>query len=289
MDISKKSDIINDFKTLAEEYNAVPRFKRHFKTESFKKELSNILKKYEINEEMLLKNMLAAGKLNLAEGCAEHISFLINMIGSAQVGIFKFLSLILIEDSEYKIDKGFVAQFCSMEEALEDTNGVSQPSASTKYQKLWDNAGIPCLLESLILLISAEEEKVYVHNNRWPVSPCCWIAAAENTIKLADMALFALSKDSLYSGIPLQVIIQNIKDRADKTRVISHEAAKTYSNYSEINGAPSGSSSSYAPYPGRVQLAGTMYNQLDYVQKLRTIINETQSIAIFRQYMETSI
>lgn len=42
---------------------------------------------------------------------------------------------------------------------------------------------VPCLLESLIQLISAERTKYKVFNNGWSRNGCCWEAAAENAVK----------------------------------------------------------------------------------------------------------
>ena len=290
MDISKRSSIISDFEDLMRKYKKTPWVIRQFKIASFKKELSNVLNKYEITEEILLKNMLAVGKLRFEERYHEYESFIEKMIDFAQVRVFVFLSCIFKEtlDKENIFYNYYFSPIDFVFNLLSERNGVSDIQRSN-HKPLWNYAGIPCLLESLIQLISAEKTKYTIYNSRWGGVSChCWQVAAEHTIKLADLAFSDLSKDSLYSDVPLQEIIQNIKGRAERVRIISEEDAKLYESFLEINGAPTGSS--FSPCPGHYQVMGAAVSKhVDYIEDLKTIMNETQAILIFQKYIEPPI
>lgn len=242
--------------------------------------MRDILQKQGASEESLIKSFAACGKIT---GDTEKgfIRLLEKSIDRGHLKVISFLSGLL---SDAMKDDNFPWAWTStVFDILSDRNRVS--CSDRDHKPIWKHPGVPCLLESLMQLVSAEKTKYLVYNNRWAgFDYRCWKEAADHAMKLADMAFPELSSDPLYADLRLEDMKTNIQSRASHAYYVSEGEAKSCENYYEINGDPVGSG--WKPLPGRFQVGWAIaLKHLNFVKELKSTMNETQCTLVFERYL----
>jgi hypothetical protein len=274
--------MINSLDELYRIYQTASWWKRTFNGGRFKKEFEALWQKNQANAETLLRCLSSTRRIGWRDDQRNMVYFIERFLDKGYVRLFAFLCCIL-DEKQYdgKSVGSLFSPIYSIFSTLYQRNGVIGEGYSHKPS--WE-PGIPCLLEALIQLISAEKTKYKVNNNRWPsIGSNCWQVAAEHAIELVDLAVPDLAQNPLYAGIQLDEIATFIKKRAADIRILSDVDAKNYTNYREVNGDPPGS---FKPTPGHCQvLAAAASKQVNFVQELRTFSQESGAALVFKVFL----
>ncbi len=261
-------------------YKSASLWKRTFAGGSFKKQFAFILEKNQADEETLLRCFFSTGRIGTKDSQKKHTDFLDKFTERGLLRLFVFLGCVL--DEEQHTDD-FFGPIDSIFSTLSDMNRVSC-SPKWENEPLWSRPGIPCLLESMIQLLSAENTKYKVKNNQWLMfNDYCWQTAGSHAQKLADIALKDLANNTLYADMSVDKVATIVIERAKVVCAISEDEAKKCANYQEVEGDPPGS---FKPIPGHCQVfIAAAKKQVNFVKALNTLMKETGGILIFQRYL----
>jgi hypothetical protein len=238
---------------------------------------------HKLDEEELLRCLISMRWIGMYDAQKKNAEFLEEFVDKGLVRLFVFVNCIL---DEKQLSDNFFGPIDYIFSILSDRNGVS---CAPKWDRkpAWPLPGIPCLLESLIQLISAEKTKYSVYKNRWPsVSGFCWHTASDHAQKLLDIALKDLSNTPLYADISLYELAKVIRNRAQAVGNISDAEAKQCFNYMEVNGDPPGS---FKPMPGHCQvLIAAAKKHVNFIKELKILMEVTGGHEMFRRYLSLS-
>lgn len=199
--------------------------------------------------------------------------------------LFAFLCLVLDEKQEVsKHVSELWEPINSIFKILHKRDGFSSSGTLDEKPKMWLQPGIPCLLDALIQLISAEKTKYEIYNNRWGgLNPDCWKMSAEFAVKLVDFAVTDLAPNPLYAGVHLDEIAKVVKNRAAPLLHLSEDDAKKLPNYFRVRGDPEGS---YSPQPGHAPvLMAAASKEVNFVKEVRTLSQESGAIVVFKLFI----
>lgn len=279
MQTVQRQNLLQDVNQFRRVYEEASSWKRSFAGGSFNKQFKILLERNQADEEILLRCFASTGQVGWKNEQRKETTFLEKFVDKGLVRLFTFLCCVL-DDEQHTDD--FFSPIHSIFDTLSDRNRVScEPKWDNK--PLWSHPGIPCLLESLIQLLSAEKTKYKVFNNRWTVSGYCWQTAGSHAQQLADIAFSDLSNTPLYADMPIGKVASAIKDRAQVVCDMSDDEAKKSANYQEVDGNPTGG---FKPMPGRCQVFfAAVKKQVNFVGDLKVLMNETGGLHIFRRYL----
>lgn len=290
MNVKKRDEILQEFDQFYERYLTTSWWKNLFSNgrEKAKNEVRGLMEQNTIDSEEFLRCFATAGRIGIREDQELLVSFLTKFIDASLVRLFAYLTSVL-DDKPCAVS--IHRKMAYIFDTLSDNNKVScSYMGSTHYPDykavpLWPHPGIPCLLEALIQLISAEKVKYVFKSNRWHVPDCCWKTSGSHAKKLVSIAAADLSDKSMYKNIPLSKIFKFISDRADSVCNISEDQAKSCTNYREMIGNPPGN---YKPLPGSCSVrvsALEKSDSIDYILELKSIMQESGAIEVFRMYL----
>jgi hypothetical protein len=271
-------DVVQFHKT----WEAASFWKRTFAGGSFKKQFKELLKRNQADEEILLQSLVSAGQK--WKWTFRDNNFIGKFVDKDLVKLFVFLNRVL-SDEKRKDEKSKVEFFAPINmvfNTLSAKNRVSCETSGRGDKPYWSHPGIPCLLESLIQLLSAEKTKYTVVRNRWYDGPDCWKVAGSHAQKLANLAFIDLSNTPQYADLSIGKVVKDIKYRARVVCAISSDEAKKLPNYREVNGRPGG----FSPMPGHCQVPmAAVLKEVDFVSELKILMIEINGLQIFQRYL----
>lgn len=275
---TNNDNLIRDLDEFRDIYHSSSWWKRTFSRSRFQREFDAVIEKNQTQDEMVLRILATAGRIGLWNDPGNYPRFLEAFMDKELVDLFSFLYLVV--DEKQHTDNCF-GPINSIFDTLSKKNRVScGPQCDNK--PLWSHPDIPCLLESLIQLISGEKTKYKVYNNHWHNNSMCWQTAAEHAKKLVDFAIENLKSNALYTGIEVDGVAAFVKHRAQLVHNVSDEDAKKLPNYREINGDQGG----FKPMPGHCQvLMAAASKQVNFVEELRILMKESGANAIFKRFV----
>jgi hypothetical protein len=292
MNTKKRDEILQEFDQFHERYVGSSRLKHLFSPGRTKREFKSFLERNAIDEEQFLRCLASAGRIGIGKDQASLVSMLTRFIDVRLVRLFAYLTSAL---DDKPCDVNVHEKIAYIFETLSKNNQVSDPYMSVthypayKAAPLWSHPGIPCLLEALIQLISAEKTKYVFYNNQWYAPDCCWEISGAHAKRLVSIAGADLSNISEYKDIPLAKIFKIISDRADAVRNISEDQAKDCANYRKLDGNPPGG---YKPLPGSCNIGVSALDEadhVDYIFELKLLMQESGAIEVFRRYLGLSV
>jgi hypothetical protein len=299
VDSQLQSILITELDKLLYEYQNTSWLKRQFAIGSLRKRLINVLQEHQLNWITFLRIIYSTWKPKFVDEHSKKFSqplgdkFLLTILPANDSGfvyVFQFLALVFDDNRLPRENDSFFSQISHVFNFLYNNRNNSLNADRETLHKNWETPGVPSLLESLVLLISAEKTKIFVKNSAYyPADGECWIIAAKDAERLADEGFLALKSETLYFDISLESIVEKIRMRARNVQRITKDEAYRFENYRVIDGG--GPGGGFKPKPGHCQImlsAVSGGGEVNYIQEFRNIIEETQSAQIFRRYFGIS-